>query len=215
MISVQQLSNMLKNLNCQEVGKKKKNKRRNRKKAVSNAAAVMQAASTSAPKPQRKRRNRRATQGVLERPDFVLTKKEYVKPVTMKAGEGDFFQLEVSTLPFAKNFQSVFERYRLVKATAHYVPSVGANTDGNIIMAVDIDGQTTNNITRQRVAQLQGAVSHPVTKAFSLELPVKHGDLAITTSSENLQVAWALSVNKSVGDLWITYTMHFYGAKPA
>lgn len=215
MISVQQLSSMLKNLSCQEKAqpksKKARRKRKNKAPSGQQVLAIMPAPSAS--RKRRKNKKSKSSSGVLDRAEFTLTKKEYVKEVGRKVGEGDFYQFQLSTLAYAKNFSPMFERYRVTKASAIYVPSVGSTAAGNVVMGVDIDGATSSNITKLRVSQLERAVSSPVSKGFTIQLPVKHGDLTLATSKELLQVVWA--VEKASGDLWISYTIDFFGCKPA
>lgn len=205
---------------------KNNNKPGNKPKPGKPTTVVVASTSGNSQQQRKRRRRRRRNRGsrnpitaINGKPDLTLSRKDLVKQVSVATNSvGDYYQLQLDQLGFAKTFKDVFERYYISRAVAYYVPSVGANTDGVIIMGVDIDGQAhkaSDSFNAEKVALLKSVVSSPVTKGFSINLPVRHGDGATDVKSEILQLVWHNSTKKPVGNLWIDYTVHFYGPKSA
>lgn len=229
MISVQQLQKMLAGLNCQEVGSqpKKKNKKKNKGGAV-KPVVVVTAGTSNQPKKKKKKKNRGGNKPgamILGKPDFVISKKEFVRSINGANGGKDWFAISCNLFPICKKFAVMFEEYRIVKCQFHYVPTVGSQTNGSILFASDMGGVfikgTTPSFTKTQLSQLQDPVQTSVTKPVTVTVRCDQDDklLYSTTSATGNPLitcfGWVVEGNeKVVGDLWCTYTMHFYGPQP-
>ena len=91
--------------------------------------------------------------------------------------------------PWLSGIARKFEKYIIHSLSLHYVPRVGTNTTGNLVMSVDLDPHDElpplNQTGKQILLAHLGAICGPVWEPLSMRFPYPSRELFTWTGSES------------------------------
>jgi hypothetical protein len=129
-----------------------------------------------------------------------------------------------SNLAHLDTMAHIYERYRIVSASVHYRPSVGATKDGTVTIAAEWDA-ANDPTTLKGLYICQPVANTPVSKAVTINLPAHRlmqqkylkctGTKAYDTTSFSIFVGGKPSAAIVPGTLWCTYHVILEGPRLA
>lgn len=200
--------------------------------ALSSKLSAMRLAAPS-PKRRKRRPRNRGTARDSGEGSITVSRHELLTTVTIPVTKEDAagtVEIEPSAFSFLANLSKSFERYRFHKAKFYWKPAVGTVYGGMFAMGVDYDGSSGGNQTRKDIVAYtpnQTGALWSDTQRTPMVIPTarlmsrkwlltsatgfdaKVGNLKWAVSGET-----AATAAKTVGEIWVEYTIEFQGTQP-
>lgn len=178
--------------------------------------------------PGKKKSRRKATARVMDG-EILISRKELLVSLAIKSEGGQLtgtIDLVPGEFSFLKGISGSFERYRFEKLHLFYKPAVGATVGGMVSMGADwtlkytqptrakISGFTPNMTSAVWQDTETKPLVLPKTRLQSRQWYVPEGDAEDKGPARLLYaVDSAEAKGKTVGEIWVAYTVKFSGTK--
>lgn len=171
-------------------------------------------AAAKPPKPAKKARKRRKAAPASTMAgdgSMTISRREYV--MTVSDGKFGSVLLDPTSFTFLARLGKIFERVVWRRAVFVWVPSVGMNNSGSVVMGFDWDSKGPLTV-RADIYALTPVASGPVWQRQQLTLPAGRimGKKFYTIGVDWPGNLW-IDVSKGGGELWLEYSILLMGTK--